>query len=36
MSLKLVLKYIISLMIGVFLGNLLYKSSDKDLIMIST
>ncbi len=35
MDLKLVLKYIISIILGIILGNLLYSSSNKDLIVVS-
>lgn len=35
MSLKLLLKYIVSLILGLFLGNLLYKFSNPELIVVN-
>lgn len=35
MDLKLVLKYIVSLIIGFILGNILYSSGNPDLIIIN-
>jgi len=34
MDLKLVLKYIVSIILGFILGNILYSSSNKSLIVI--
>jgi len=34
MSLKLLLKYIVSLIVGIILGNVLYSSSNPDLIVV--
>ena len=33
--LKLSLKYIISIILGILIANMLYKSVDQDLILIS-
>jgi hypothetical protein len=34
MDLKLVLKYIVSIILGFILGNVLYSNSNKELIII--
>ena len=35
MDLKLILKYIVSLIIGFILGNVLYSSGNPDLIVVN-
>ena len=35
MSLKLLLKYLISLILGLFLGNILYLSANPELIIVN-
>ena len=34
MSLKLILKYVVSLILGIMLGNILYSSSNSELIVV--
>ena len=34
MDLKLVLKYIVSIILGIILGNILYSSSNSELIVV--
>ena len=35
MSLKLLLKYLVSIILGLFLGNLLYTASNPELIIVN-